>query len=143
VSDVVLDASMFVSAISPKEVHHADARKMYDSYDLDRPFIVPALFRVEVVAALVRRGEPLELIDTVDVLVSGPRFHSVALDPALLDEAARVARKARLRAYDAVYVALALRHKAVLMTLDTEVRVRVADAFPTMRVVDDQSEEVP
>ena len=126
---------MFVAAVSPREVHHAVARRLYDSHAADRAFIVPALFRVEVLAALARRGEPRELLDTVDVLVSGPRFHAVALDASLLDRATQVARTACLRAYDAVYVALALRRDAALWTLDAEVRSKTADAFPRMSVV--------
>ena len=134
-TDTVLDASVFVAAISPCEVHHAAARRLYDSHAADRAFIVPALFRVEVLAALARRGEPEELLDTVDVLVSGPRFHAVAVDASLLDRATQVARIARLRAYDAVYVALALKRNATLWTLDSEVRTKTADAFPRMSVV--------
>jgi predicted nucleic acid-binding protein len=129
-SEPVLDASVFVAAISPREIHHVAARKLYDSHAADRAYVVPALFRVEVLAALARRGEPTELLDTVDVLVSGPRFYAVALDASLLERATQVARTARLRAYDAVYVALALKRNAALLTLDAEVRFKSAEAFP-------------
>jgi predicted nucleic acid-binding protein len=135
VTDAVLDASVFVAAISPTEVHHKSARKLYLSHLADRPFIVPSLFRIEVISALARRGESSELIDTVDVLVSGPRFHCVALDAPLVEQAARVARTARLRAYDSVYVALALGRGAALYTLDAEARTKIAQAFPRLKVV--------
>jgi predicted nucleic acid-binding protein len=135
VTDAVLDASVFVAAISPTEVHHKSARKLYLSHLADRPFIIPSLFRIEVISALARRGESSELIDTVDVLVSGPRFHSVALDAPLVEQAARVARTARLRAYDSVYVALALGRGAALYTLDAEARTKIAQAFPRLKVV--------
>jgi predicted nucleic acid-binding protein len=135
VTDVVLDASVFVAAISPREVHHEAARRLYDLHAADRAFVVPALFRVEVLAALARRGEPTELLDTVDVLVSGPRFYAVALDASLLERATQVARTARLRAYDAVYLALALSRNAALLTLDSEVRSKTAESFPQVDLV--------
>ncbi len=104
-TEVVLDASLFLAAISPAEIHHAPAKTLFDRHPEDRPFLVSSLFRVEVLAALSRRGASRELIDTVDVVVSGLRFHAVPIDAALIDSAAHVARSARLRAYDAVYVA--------------------------------------
>jgi predicted nucleic acid-binding protein len=134
-SGAVLDASVFVAAISPREIHHLAAREIYDSYAADRAFLVPSLFRVEVLSALARRGEPDELLDNVAVLVSGPRFHSVAIDASLIEKATDVARAARLRACDAVYVALALNLGAALLTLDTEVRLKIAEAFPALGLV--------
>lgn len=131
-SHAVLDASVFVASISPREIHHVEARDLYNSYAADRAFLVPSLFRVEVLAALSRRGEPDELLDTVDLLVSGPRFHSVPIDGSLIERSAQVARAGRLRAYDAVYVALALNAGAAFLTLDSDVRSKVAAAFPTL-----------
>lgn len=130
----VLDASVFVAAISPAERHHAHARRLFDSHPDSEPYLVPVLFRVEVMAALSRRGEPTELIDVVDALVRGPRFHICALDEGSIDEATRVARQARLRAYDAVYVALALSRGQPLFTLDGEVRARCEAAFPRLEI---------
>ena len=132
-SEAVLDASVFVAAISPSEIHHDVARKLYDSWPEDQAFLVPSLFRVEVLAALARRGEPNELLDTVEVLVTGPRFHGIAIDSSLIERATQVARIARLRAYDAMYVALALNRGAVLLTLDSEVRSKMAEAFPNVK----------
>lgn len=133
-SDVVIDAAVFLAAISPSEIHHAAARELYHSAPEDRPFVVPALFRTEVLAALARRNESDELLDTVEVLVSGPRFHSVPIDAALIDRASEVARAARLRAYDAIYAALALDRKAAFLTLDTAVRSQLSEAYPELRL---------
>jgi predicted nucleic acid-binding protein len=130
----VLDASLFVAAISPAERRHAEARALFESHPDTDPFLVPDLFRVEVIAALSRRGEPVELIDVIDAVVRSPRFHPCKLDAVLLEEATRVAREARLRAYDAVYVALALLREQPLFTLDGEVRQRCGAAFPGLRV---------
>lgn len=131
----VLDASVFVAAVSPTERNHRQARLLFDSHPDSAPYLVPELFRVEVIAALARRGEPTELLDTVDALVRGPRFYACPLDERLLDDAVRVARVARLRAFDAVYVALALARGEPLFTLDAEVGARSEAAFPDLRIV--------
>ena len=73
--------------------------------------------------------------DAVDALVRGPRFHTVALEADLLDLALRVGRRARLRAYDAVYGALALSRGEALYTLDLDLEQHLADAFPEVPVV--------
>jgi predicted nucleic acid-binding protein len=134
-SGVVLDASVFVAAISPVELHHPVALELYNSHDGDRAFVVPSRFRVEVLAALAHRGESDELLNTVEVLVTGPRFFSVSIDSSLLDKAVQVARAARLRAYDAVYVALALNRGDSLLTLDQDVRSKIAEVFPSLSLV--------
>lgn len=131
----VLDASVFVAAISPTERQHRTARQLFDSHPDSAPYLVPELFRVEVLAALARRDEPPELLDTVDAIVRSPRFHGCPLDEALLAMAVQVARTARLRAYDAVYVALALTHREPLFTLDLDVGLRSKASFPELVVV--------
>lgn len=134
-SDVVLDAAVFLAAISPSEIHHAVARDLYDTAPEDRPFLVPSLFRTEVLAALARRRESDELLDTVEVLISGPRFHAVPIDTSLIERASEVARAARLRAYDAIYAALALERDAALLTLDAEVSTRLSEVYPELRLL--------
>jgi len=94
----VLDASAFVAAFSPSEVHHAGARALYLALPGDVRVHVPCLFRLEVLSAFARRGSSAEILDALDLIVSGPRFQPAALDAALLDCAAEVARRARLRA---------------------------------------------
>ena len=131
----ILDASVFIAAISPSERHHRQARLLFESHPDTAQFLVPELFRVEVIAGLARRGEPIELLDAVDALVRGPRFYACRLDEDLHEEAVRVARLARLRAYDAMYVALALRRREPLFTLDGEVVSRCLVSFPDLRVV--------
>jgi len=121
---------VYISSISPLEVHHEQALHLMRSVPEDQPFVVPSLFRLEVVSALARRGELEELLNTVKVLVHGPRFHAVPLSEALLENAQEIAEVAGLRAYDAVYVALARETKARLLTFDREVRTRVSRHFP-------------
>lgn len=130
----ILDASVFVAAISPAERHHASALALYESLPERTPFSVPGVFRVEVISALSRRGESADVLDLVDALLRGPRFFSFPVDDALIELATEVARKARLRAYDAIYVALALQSGSPLYTLDAELKDRIAIAYPTIVV---------
>lgn len=132
---IVLDASVFVSAISPSERHHESARKFWLEQSDLLPFVVPSLFRTEVIAALARRGESDEFLDTIDAIVSGSAFHTITVDSSLLDLATSVARQARLRAYDAVYVALASRRGETLCTLDSEILIKARDALPGLSVM--------
>ncbi len=131
----ILDASVFVAAISPTEPHHHRARLLFHSHPDSAPFLVPELFRIGVVAPLTRRGEPPELLEMVDALVRGPRFTACPLDEDLLTQALHVARLARLRAYDAVHVALAITRGEPILSLDEEVIQRSRTAFPDLRVV--------
>lgn len=129
-SDVVLDASVFIGACSPSEIHHGAARAAVDSIPANRPFVVPSLFRIEVASALARREESAFFIDTVDALVTGPKFFTCPLDDALVRLSVEVARRAGCRAYDAVYGALALSRGAALLTLDEDLRSRLSSAYP-------------
>jgi len=126
----VLDASVFIAAVSPLEVHHAQAQALYGTQPDHTPFVVPAIFPLEVISGLARRGEPEALIDHIDALIHGPRFHAVAVDAELLDVANQVTRLARLRAYDALYVAVALDHDGPLLTLDQDLIRRVRAVLP-------------
>lgn len=130
----VLDASVFIAAMSPPERNHAQALRLYRARPPGGQDLVPAVFRVEVVAALSRRREPTAVIDAADALVQGPRFRRVELDDSLVAVAAHVARQAGVRAYDALYAAVALREGAPLCTLDGDLVTRLAEAFPEIEI---------
>lgn len=104
---VVLDASVFVSAMSPSERQHAQALTLMQRVPEAEPFVVPSVFRLEVVAAFARRRATLELLDLVDARVRGPRFRVVPVDDAVVALAVEVARTARLRGYDSLYAGFA------------------------------------
>jgi predicted nucleic acid-binding protein len=129
----VLDASVFVAAVSPNERHHEQALALFQRHPEEMPFLVPTLFRLEVVSAFARRGESEEFLEIVDALARGPRFHAISVD-ALIDEATELAQQAGLRAYDAVYAALARVHGAELLTLDEDLVRRVRRTRPDVQV---------
>ena len=61
-----------------------------------------------------------------------PHVQLVTLDDALIDEAAEIAADRALKGADAVYVAVARRHRAILVTLDHEQRERAAALVAVM-----------
>ncbi len=130
----VLDASVFVSAVSPHEVHHGEALRLMATVPDDVPYVVPAVFRVEVVAALARRGATDAHLDAVDARIRGPRFALAGLDHALVDLATALARSARLRGYDALYAAVALQRRLPLLNLDRELADRLRTVRPDVEV---------
>jgi predicted nucleic acid-binding protein len=134
VSAQVLDASVFVAARSPQEVHHQAAVALLAAFPMGTRFLVPAVFRVEVMAAMARRGESDEYLSALDAQIRGPAFSVVPVGPGLLDAATDVARRARVRGYDALYAAVALREQATLLTMDGDLARRLVAAYPAMSV---------
>ncbi len=61
-----------------------------------------------------------------------PHVQLVTLDDALIDEAAEIAADRALKGADAVYVAVARRHRSILVTLDREQRERAAALVAVM-----------
>ena len=132
VARLVLDASVYVASRSPAESHHRRARELMTLGGSATPFLVPDLFRLEVVAALARRGASVAALDAVEEDLAGIVFEPRGVTRELIDGANQVARRAHLRAYDAVYVALALQEHAHLVTLDVELLQRVRENWPRL-----------
>jgi len=115
-----VDASIFVSAFTPSEpAHQASKAFLRQLRQSDAPIILPALVIVEIAAAIGRgQGKPeLGLAFALEVSRL-PGLTLVALDAALAQEAAELAARYRLRGSDAVYMAVARRFGATLITLD-------------------------
>ena len=120
---VTIDASVWVAARFEAEPGYADSvactRKALGSPE---PIVLPWLAWVECVAAVARKTEIRELAESVGrQLRRLPGIQWAPLDEAMAEEASRLASECRLRAADAVYVAVAYRHRATLVTLDSEV----------------------
>jgi len=115
-----VDASIFVSAFTPSEpAHQASKAFLRQLRQSGAPIILPALVIVEIAAAVGRgQGKPeLGLAFALEVSRL-PGLTLVALDAALAQEAAELAARYRLRGSDAVYMAVARRFGATLITLD-------------------------
>jgi predicted nucleic acid-binding protein len=124
---LVLDASVAVAAARFGEPSHVSSRvRVSRVLGGDDQIIIPAIFPIEVAAALTRAGEaPSAVRAYVDASCSAAL--SVATVGARSARRLReVAIASRLRAADAVYVWLASREDLPLCTLDEEVVLRGA-----------------
>jgi predicted nucleic acid-binding protein len=122
----VLDASVAVAALRANEPGHADAlRRCMPLFAGSDEAVVPAIFDVEVVSALVRRGAPPARVAAFFEQHFGSRT-LVTIGPRAALAARAVVSATRLRAADALYVWLAARESLPLVTADAEVLQRAA-----------------
>jgi predicted nucleic acid-binding protein len=126
---LVLDASVAVAAARPREPSHRAAQaRVAGILRGEDELIVPAVFSVEVAAALARVDELAPAIRAyVDALLRAAA-RVVPLSPVAARRARETAMRWRLRAADALYVSLAAWEDLPLCTLDREMRQRGASA---------------
>lgn len=127
----VLDASVAVAALRRTEPGHAVAleRCMPLFAGIDE-IIVPAIFDIEVTAALVRRGAAQATVARLLERHFAPRAQ-VTIGPRAARAVCNVAGITRLRAADALYVWVAAREGVPLVTLDQQVIDRAGLAGAT------------
>jgi predicted nucleic acid-binding protein len=127
----VLDAAVVVSALRESEPHHqACLRRCGRVFSGREPLVVPAIFDLEVCAALVRRGVALPRVEQF-LAAHLPDRHRVVIGPRAVVAAQRIVRTTRLRAADSLYVWVAARFGLPLVTIDEEVLSRAALAGVT------------
>lgn len=124
----VLDASVLISCLSPKEIHHAIAKRIVQNPE-GLVFAIPSLFRVEVLSGFARRFQSSpraeELLQEVEILLYSPLFQDHEVSKSLVERAAQIVKQTRLRAYDSIYVALSEHLQLPFVTFDAEIRERV------------------
>jgi predicted nucleic acid-binding protein len=125
---LVLDASVALAAARAREPSHRAARsRVAGILRGEDELVVPAIFSVEVAAALARAHEPAPAIQAyVDALLR-MAARIVPLSPAVARRARDTAMRWRLRAADALYVSLAAWESLPLCTLDREMSQRGAN----------------
>jgi predicted nucleic acid-binding protein len=130
----VLDASVAVAALRSSEAGHESAlRRCTPLFTGSEDVIVPAIFDIEVVAALVRRGaEPGRVAAFFDAHFATRKL--VTIGPRAALAVRTVVGLTGLRAADALYVWLAAREGLPLVTADAEILQRArragAEAIP-------------
>jgi predicted nucleic acid-binding protein len=122
--EVVLDASVWVSRQLPTDPNHATARTWVNRHlQTGGHFIEPAWLLVEVAAAISRQIGP-QAASTALGLVARLRRQRVMrflpLGSALLRETVDIATNHRIRAGDAVYVAVARQLAIPLVSFDSD-----------------------
>jgi len=123
---VVVDASVWVSALVPSDVHHAASRRWLEARLREgTPLVAPVILLAEVGGAVARRTGDIALgRQAVDMLLAFPTLRLAPVDDRLGSEAALLATQLHLRGVDAVYVATAILVGAPLVTWDVEQRKR-------------------
>ncbi len=131
---LTIDASVLVAAALRDEKAHSDsteALRLILSSGLE--IHQPAIAIVEVTAAAARRtsdGAFARRVGQAALAMPGLTVHDLDADAAL--RAATLASDLRLRAADAVYVAIALVAGCALITLDGEVVDRAASVVSVL-----------
>jgi predicted nucleic acid-binding protein len=121
-----VDASVWVSALVPGDVHHVASRGWLGRQELaDQALVSPSLLVPELAAAISRRtGRSALGRSAITALMRLPHLRIVALDAELAMDAGRLAADCAVRGADAVYLAVARRLGVPLVTWDREQRER-------------------
>jgi predicted nucleic acid-binding protein len=132
---VTIDASVFVNAFSPSESGSDKSwRFLSEIFKTDTPIVVPTLMLVEVAASLARKQNNTQMaLNWMAEIQQLTSLILIDLDKTLAQAAAEIAAYHRLRGSDAVYVAVARRFGATLITLDAEQQERAAALVPVRR----------
>jgi predicted nucleic acid-binding protein len=130
---IVVDASVWVSALLPEDVHHLVSERWVANYLLGGNMMVaPVLLLAEVAGAIRRRsGEPTFARQAIADLRRLPLLRLIAIDGLLARSAAQLAIDYGLRGVDAVYVATAHALNLPLVTWDREQRARAVGVVAT------------
>lgn len=126
---IVLDASVWISSIQADENHHEVSRRFRARWRVEGIQVhVPSHFLVEITATIARNTESEALgLDALQAVIDNPHITYAPLSSTLVESAARVAARCRIRAGAALYVALAQELEIPLITWDDELldRARV------------------
>ena len=135
---LTIDTSVFVAAAVHVEAAHAEAVLLLERCaELAVPLVLPTFVRPEIAGALVRRlGDPNVARSWVEGLARAAHARFVPLDDALADDVVDVAIARQLRGAGAVYVAVARRFGALLVSEDIEQRHRAAGIVQTLSAAD-------
>jgi len=127
---VTIDASVFVAAYQAHESHSAMSREFLRIVkEAGVPLIEPAILPVEVSAALARAGNnPKWAMEYAESIINLPHLNLQPVDEHLARRALTLAADCCLRGADALYVAMAVRYGASLVTLDAEQLRKVSSA---------------
>lgn len=123
---VVVDASVWVARLVPKDIFHSPVRLWINHLRSEgTELIAPSLILVEVAGVISRRTGSAQLAKRAAIqLQSLPGFRLVEMDNLLLQKAAQLAAELGLRGADSIYVAVASHLEVPLVTLDEDQRTR-------------------
>jgi predicted nucleic acid-binding protein len=130
---VVLDASVWVSASIPDDVHHQATRAWLSGVSSTDTLVTPALGLLETAGAVARRtGSSALARESVNAIEHLPNVVVVIPDAELWTLAVHAASGRALRGADALYVALAQALGIPLATWDDDQRKRAGRHIRTL-----------
>ena len=135
---IVIDASVWLSAILPADVHYQYTVPWKHRVEVSgEPIAVPAHFPAEVAGVLSRTGSDHSFIaDTLDQIGSERLFTIYPISAAFGRLCAEMASLAAVRGSDAIYLALAQFLDVPMLTWDKQQRERGAMFCRTMTPVE-------
>jgi predicted nucleic acid-binding protein len=134
-SAIVVDASVWISALISQDVNHHVSRRWRRAWLRDGgTFALPLLILPEVAGAVTRRtGQALLGDQSVATILVNPAVTLVPLDRQLAALAARHAASLRLKGSDAVYTALAEQLSIPLVTWNHEQLTRTGGRIQALQ----------
>jgi predicted nucleic acid-binding protein len=135
---IVVDTSVWLAFLMETDDLHAQTMPFVDLLHIRGDLlVVPAHFPAEVVGVLSRTGVPEPLIDeAIDLFESNTLFDIVPMSVGDGMIAAEIARKARIRGSDAMFLALAYILELPLITWDKQQHQRGALLCRTMTPIE-------
>jgi predicted nucleic acid-binding protein len=130
---MALDASVWVSFLTPQDVFHAATRDWIEPWQIaEEPMLSPIILLAEVGGALARRFSNSNLgYEAINRMRAFPDVHLIPIDLELGLLAADLAASLRLRGADATYVAVARMYDSPLVTWDRELHLRASPVIQT------------
>jgi predicted nucleic acid-binding protein len=130
VTELVIDASVWIAAADVTDPFNDASRRLLEAIAGEAlSGALPAAARIEVACALARRLRDAPTARRIaDGMVRAPFVTEHTMDAALIDSAVAAGTDARLHAAGAVYLALARRLDAAVVTWDGEL-IRHAGAL--------------
>jgi predicted nucleic acid-binding protein len=115
-----------VNAFNPHEHGHAASLRLLTAIqERADPVVLPVLVIPEIAAAAARASDDSAgALEYADATAALPHVTLVTLTPATARQAAELAATYRLRAADAIYLAVAHRYGTTLVSRDREQRTR-------------------
>lgn len=134
-SDVVLDASVWVSRVLTLDSNHALALTWINQHIANGGSLVAPILLVTETASAVSRATRLPARGHIAAaqLIAMPEVSLIPIDQPLVDEATRLAADLMLRGADSYYVAVAKMLSLPLVTFDKEQITRTITVITTIR----------